>query len=128
MNTENLNTWIEISEKAYAQNLNFFKNFIPKKTELSAVVKANAYGHGLKEIVKLADRYGAQSFCVHTIEEALHIREGGYEKDILIMGPVPHGLLPRRLSPIFAWFCSTWTLWTNSAGFPGKKTKPSVST
>lgn len=101
MNTENLNTWIEISEKAYAQNLNFFKNFIPKKTELSAVVKANAYGHGLKEIVKLADRYGAQSFCVHTIEEALHIREEGYEKDILIMGPVPHGLLPQAVESDF---------------------------
>jgi alanine racemase len=101
MNTKNLNTWIEISEKAYAQNLNFFKNFIPKKTELSAVVKANAYGHGLKEIVKLADRHGAQSFCVHTIEEALHIREEGYKKDILIMGPVPHGLLAQAVESDF---------------------------
>jgi len=94
MNTTELNTWIELSESAYAQNISFFRSLIPQKTELSAVVKANAYGHGLKEIVKLADRNGADSLCVHTIEEALQIRKEGFKKDILIMGPVPPALLP----------------------------------
>ena len=74
MHTENLNTWVEISEPAYANNLAFFKKLIPETTEFSVVVKANAYGHGLKEIAELADRYGADSFCVHTLQEALLLR------------------------------------------------------
>jgi alanine racemase len=101
MNTQNLNTWIEISEKAYARNLTFFRHFIPPSTELSAVVKANAYGHGLDEIVKLADRHGVQSYCVHAVEEALRIRDKGYKKDVLIMGPVPHGLLGKAVESNF---------------------------
>lgn len=101
MNTENLNTWIEISEKAYAQNIRFFKHLIPEDTELSAVVKANAYGHGLMEIARLAVKYGAQSFCVHTIKEALLLRREWNETDILIMGPVPRGLIPRAVESNF---------------------------
>ena len=29
------------------------------------------------------------SFCVHTLDEALLLREQGFSQDILIMGPVP---------------------------------------
>ncbi|MFQ6070088.1 MAG: alanine racemase [Candidatus Aminicenantales bacterium] len=89
MKTENLNTWIEISESAYAHNLNFFKRLIPGGTEFSAVVKANAYGHGFDEIASLAAKYGAHSFCVHSLEEALRLRKLGLKHDVLIMGHVP---------------------------------------
>ena len=89
MNTDNLNTWIEISEEAFTSNLDFFKKIIPEKTELAVVVKANAYGHGLKEIVELAEKNGIQSYCVHTIEEAL------------IMGPIPPGRLPEAVKNSF---------------------------
>ena len=53
------------------------------------VVKANAYGHGLRPIVTLAEKYGADSYCVHSLEEALTLRSWGIKKDILVMGPVP---------------------------------------
>jgi alanine racemase len=94
MDTRNLNTWLEISEQAYAYNLAFFQKLIPKNTELSVVVKANAYGHGLKEISELAGKHGALSFCVHTLDEALSLRKWGHSPDILIMGPAPHTRLP----------------------------------
>lgn len=93
MNTKNLNTWIEISEDAFAFNLNFFRKLIPKKTELALVVKANAYGHGLKEIAELAEKIGVRSYCVHTLDEALLLRKWGQNQDVLIMGPVPPGRL-----------------------------------
>jgi alanine racemase len=89
MNTGQLNTWVEISEKAYAHNLAFFKKRIPSRTEFSAVVKANAYGHGIGEISRLAMKHGADSLCVHTLDEALLLRGLGIGQDILIMGPVP---------------------------------------
>ncbi|MFW6161009.1 MAG: alanine racemase [Acidobacteriota bacterium] len=84
-----LNTWIELSEAAYTHNLDFFRRRIPRKTELSVVVKANAYGHGLKEITALAEKHKVDSYCVHSLTEALELRRLGTTKDILIMGPVP---------------------------------------
>jgi alanine racemase len=101
METENLNTWVEISEQAYAHNLAFFKKIIPKGTELSVVVKANAYGHGLKEISGLADKHGADSFCVHTLEEAQLLRQWGHKKDVLIMGPVVQSFYPEVIKNNF---------------------------
>ncbi|MCK6619328.1 MAG: alanine racemase [Calditrichaceae bacterium] len=86
-------TWVEISESAYAHNLKFFRNIIGPGPELSVVVKANAYGHGWQAIAGLAVKHGADSFSVHSLEEALKLRKAGFPQDILIMGPVPGPLL-----------------------------------
>ncbi|MBE0460113.1 MAG: alanine racemase [Candidatus Aminicenantes bacterium] len=88
MEYKDLNTWIEISESAYAQNMEFFKKRVSSHSELSAVVKANAYGHGICEIAGLAVKHGADSLSVHSLDEALLLRESGFLQDILIMGPV----------------------------------------
>jgi len=88
MNKKDLTTWLEISESAYAKNLAFFNQRLPKHTEFSVVVKSNAYGHGILEIARLAVKHGADSFCVHTLDEALQLRHNGFRQDILIMGPV----------------------------------------
>lgn len=96
-----LNTWIELSETAYAHNLNFFRRRIPRETELSVVVKANAYGHGLKQITALAEKHKVDSYCVHSLTEALELRGLGTNKDILIMGPVPLDELKKVVSNNF---------------------------
>ena len=88
MNTKDLTTWLEISESSYAANLAFFKQRLTQNTELSVVVKSNAYGHGMAEIARLAIKHGADSFCVHALDEAIQLRQWGYKQDILIMGPV----------------------------------------
>jgi len=89
MKTEDLNSWIELSAAAYSHNIAFFRQRLAASTELSLVIKSNAYGHGMKEIAELAVRNGADSFCVHSLEEALYLREIGIDKNVLIMGPVP---------------------------------------
>jgi len=45
--------WVEINRKAFLHNVGEFKRRLGR-TELMAVVKANAYGHGLLEIASLA--------------------------------------------------------------------------
>lgn len=97
MNKDQLNTWVEISEEAYAHNLAFFKQKIPDQTEFSVVIKANAYGHGMLEIASLAIKCGVDSFCVHTLDEAIQLRESNFLQDVLIMGPVPLGRLGEAL-------------------------------
>ena len=71
MNTHKFTSWLEISESAYKANLSFFKQRLPQQTEFSVVVKSNAYGHGMAEIAQLAAKHGAESFCVHALDEAL---------------------------------------------------------
>lgn len=89
LDTRHLNTWVEVSAAAYAHNLRFFRQRIGAGVELSAVVKSNAYGHGLEVIAPLAVRHGADSFCVHALDEALALRRAGFSQPILVMGHVP---------------------------------------
>ena len=86
LNTEALNTWIELSRSAYLGNMAFLRRCVGPEVELSAVVKSNAYGHGLLPIAALAIEAGADSFCVHALDEALALRNAGFGQDILIMG------------------------------------------
>lgn len=83
------NTWVEISRDAYLHNLTFFRGLVGPGVELAVVVKANAYGHGWREIAELARGGGADSFCVHSLDEALALRAAGYGEDVLVMGHVP---------------------------------------
>lgn len=80
--------WIEIEENALNHNLELFRKTIGADTSLLAVVKANAYGHGLAEVApraaKIADWCG-----VHAAEEARQLRNLGLKIPILVMGFVP---------------------------------------
>ncbi len=78
-------TWVEISRSAYYQNIQAFRRLIRPTVELAAVVKANAYGHGWHLIAHLAKESGVDSFAVHSLEEAMALREAGFQENILIM-------------------------------------------
>jgi alanine racemase len=88
MNKSQYTSWLEISEMAYSHNLKFFRSRLKPSTEFAVVIKSNAYGHGMAQIASLAMKHGADSFCVHSLEEALELRKLGIARDILIMGPV----------------------------------------
>lgn len=92
------NTWIEIDRNAYRENLRFFRRLLGPDVELAVVVKANAYGHGLECIAALAARGEADSFCVHSLEEALVLRAAGHRADILVLGHVPLARLEAALA------------------------------
>lgn len=87
--TRGLNTWIELSYGNYRKNLSFLRRRVGADVELSAVVKADAYGHGLLQVATMAMAAGADSFCVHSLDEALNLRRADFHEDILIMGHVP---------------------------------------
>ncbi len=102
MNKINAPSWIELDIQALKHNFKFFRNRIQQKIAIFPVVKANAYGHGMPEIVHgllpLAD-----GFCVHSAEEATRVPGG---KPILVLGHFPDdlGFLARLIidcNPIF---------------------------
>lgn len=86
-------TWIEISKAAIQHNLKTFRKLIGSNTKLFAVVKSNAYGHGLVVFSKLADSFGVDGFCVDSVIEGARLREEGIEKPILVLGPTFKNLL-----------------------------------
>lgn len=64
-----------------------------------AVVKSNAYGHGLIETAKIFLKNGASRLAVDSLEEGRTLREGGVKAPILVIGFVPPDLfsLARKL-------------------------------
>ncbi len=57
-------------------------------TELFAVIKADAYGHGLLRVARVAAAAGARGFCVAILDEALALRAAGFTQPILVLGVV----------------------------------------
>ena len=78
-----------ISLDAVEQNFREMRKNIAKDTKMIAVVKADAYGHGAVPIAHLIEGYDyIWGFAAATAEEAVHLRENGVTKPILILGIV----------------------------------------
>ena len=77
-------SYIEISKDNLIHNVKQFRNLIKPNTQIAAVIKANAYGHGDKEIAKILDSH-VDYFQVDSIEEAERVRSVS-GKPILIFG------------------------------------------
>ncbi|OGM15176.1 alanine racemase [Candidatus Woesebacteria bacterium RBG_19FT_COMBO_42_9] len=80
-------TWIEISRSSLLHNLSEIKGIVGAKTKIGCVIKANAYGHGIREVVEIL-KDTTDWFCVDNIEEALIVRELS-NKPIVILGYTP---------------------------------------
>lgn len=78
--------WVEIDLNNLAHNINEIKKIIPKSTKIMAVVKANAYGHGMTIISKKLEKIGINDFAVATLKEAIDLRKSGIRGNILILG------------------------------------------
>lgn len=89
MDATGLHTWLEISGSCLAHNLHLFRQLLSPGTGIAAVVKANAYGHGVKQVVQVLERLGVEMYAVHSAAEAHEVRAAGGTKPILIMGFVP---------------------------------------
>jgi alanine racemase len=77
-------TWVEIEAGNVRSNIDAFRT-IATQARIMAVVKANAYGHGLQQVAPLAAER-ADWLGVNTLEEALTIRQLGIDKPIAILG------------------------------------------
>ncbi len=80
--------WIEIDVGALRHNLRLFRRLLTPGTRLAAVVKANAYGHGLDAVAPVAARE-ADVLAVHSAGEARRLRALGVGSPVLVMGFVP---------------------------------------
>jgi len=78
-------TWIELDLTNMAWNLNKIKQHV--QVPVMAVIKANAYGHGLLEVGRFLDKSGIDALMVCRLPEAIQLRESGVSCPILNFGP-----------------------------------------
>lgn len=80
-------SYIEISKKAYKNNIAYLKKIIGKDAIFSSVIKGNAYGHGVENIIPLAEQSGISHFSVFSAKEALDaFKVATKGTQIMIMG------------------------------------------
>jgi alanine racemase len=81
-------SWIEIDADALAQNIRSFRQRMRPGVRFMAVVKSNAYGHGMEPVARVAARCGVDCFGVHTVAEAEQLAALRLGKPILVLGYV----------------------------------------
>jgi alanine racemase len=74
-----------IDLSAYAHNFEAVRQIIGEGIGIYAVVKANAYGHGLAPMAKKAISSGVERLAVAMVDEGVALREAGVEAPILVL-------------------------------------------
>ncbi|MCX5779238.1 MAG: alanine racemase [Firmicutes bacterium] len=82
-------SWAEIDLGAIRSNLAGIRSLLAPSTRLMAIVKANAYGHGMLEVARVCLAAGATYLGVANPHEALTLREEGIKAQILVLGYMP---------------------------------------
>lgn len=78
--------WVEIDAAQLRENLRLLQARLSPDTEIWAVVKANAYGHGARLVAPIALAAGAKGLCVATLAEGIELRQAGLQAPILVLG------------------------------------------
>ena len=81
--------WAEVNLKAIAHNIRELRRITNPKACVMAVVKANAYGHGIIEVARESLENGAEALGVAHIEEGIQLRKAGIDAPVLIFGYTP---------------------------------------
>lgn len=83
-----------LSKRVYAKvnldnikkNIDAIRNRLPENTDITGIVKADAYGHGATKVTEFLCELGLKRFGVATMQEALDLRNDGVDAPILILG------------------------------------------
>jgi alanine racemase len=79
--------WVELSGESPDHNLRELRKCASREVKVCAVVKSNAYGHGLEQMVRLLP--SAEWLGVNSLEEGVKVRQLGETRPVLVMGHVP---------------------------------------
>ncbi len=101
--------WVEIRTQALEDNYRFLAGIAAPHAELLAIVKADAYGHGLTLCAPAAVHAGAQWLGVTSVEEGIAARSVCPDAQILVISGVfpsqGSDVLRHKLTPV------AWELW-----------------
>ena len=81
--------WVEINLNTIKENYKEYSKHLQPDQKIMAVVKADAYGHGDKEVAAALQEEGCLYYAVSNVQEALHICSQHLNGQILILGYTP---------------------------------------
>jgi len=86
-------TLVEVNLTRLRQNFHCIRQHV-RPAKMMAVLKANAYGHGLVRVAKLMEKENADYLGVAVLEEGILLRESGIKTPILVLGGVLGNQVP----------------------------------
>ena len=93
---EAYSTWLEIDLGAIRNNIHQLQAITGRA--VMAIIKANAYGHGLVEVARAAVAAGSAWLGVARLEEAVALRQSGIETPVLVLGYTDPLRVPEALA------------------------------
>ncbi len=86
-----MTSWVEVSRQALTHNLSLFRSLVHPSAGILAVVKANAYGHGLELVARHCVANGVAMLGVHSAEEVSTLLRLNLGVPVLAMGYLAPG-------------------------------------
>ncbi|MFC1576104.1 alanine racemase [Candidatus Omnitrophota bacterium] len=119
-------TWAEVDLNAVRHNCKAIRSMLAPRIKIMAVVKANAYGHGMNEVARVLERMKIEYLGVATLDEALALRKARLKIPILVLGScLPEEARVAVKNNITLTLCNRELL-RALANIAGKKTRPKV--
>lgn len=91
-----LRCWAEIDLSALERNVKQIRAALPPHIQYVAVIKADAYGHGMAQTISRLMHTGVDAFAVANLDEAATVAEVGSGWPVLVLGPI----LPAEISKL----------------------------
>ena len=98
MNQSTRPVWAEINLDHLAHNISEVRRVTKKEALVTAVIKADGYGHGAIQIGQTLLNNGADRFAVATLSEALQLRSSFPSVEIMVLGYTPDELIHDAIS------------------------------
>ena len=89
---------LRLYPEALLHNVSTIRSYCKAGVKFGAVVKANAYGHGIREVVSILKDTDVDFFCVANIYEAFYIFEMIDSQQILVLEPLHPGLSKEEIA------------------------------
>jgi alanine racemase len=87
LRVDNHFSWVEIDRSKLINNISKIKQLLGSQTHLAAMIKSNAYGHGLAAVASIIQDLPEVSWAVtYSLSEALQARAAGFKRSILVCG------------------------------------------
>lgn len=99
-------SWVELDAEQLRSNVRAVRAAVPEHVSVVFVVKANAYGHGLESVARIASNAGVNWFATAYLDEAIRLRDIVPEANLLVLGVIePHDAVEahaRSIVPVIA--------------------------
>lgn len=106
--------WVEINLINLNYNIQQIIQRVGSSDKIIGIIKADAYGHGAKEVAKALKNNGISRFGVATLDEAIALRDAGFQEEIVILGLTPSiysdTIIKYNLTPVVGSFESANSL------------------